>query len=116
MRLEIHCAIHKQQTQRPVPPNNKRLPALLIPCLIFFTAFWAPSQANGEPVRVKDQRGKFLQLKAHAKRIVTIPIPMAAVIMALDGSSDRLIAIHPASLRSIRDGFLKRVFPKALSL
>ena len=67
-------------------------------------------------MKVEDQRGKIIELAAPAERIVTIPIPMAAVIMALDGSAKRLIGIHPQARKSIADGFLKRVFPQALEI
>jgi iron complex transport system substrate-binding protein len=69
-----------------------------------------------QPVKVEDQRGKTIELAAPAERIITIPIPMAAVIMALDGSSKRLVGIHPQARKSIADGFLKRVFPEALEI
>lgn len=67
-------------------------------------------------IQVKDQRGQTLTLAQPAERIVAIPIPMAAVIMALDGSSRRLVGIHPAARQSIQEGFLRRVFPEALAI
>jgi iron complex transport system substrate-binding protein len=36
--------------------------------------------------------------------------------MALDGSSRRVVGIHPAARQSIEEGFLRRVFPEALSI
>lgn len=105
----------ERHTIWPFAPKNERL--LLILLLgAGLIAGWAPLRAHSEPIRVKDQRGRLLELSAPAERIVTIPIPMAAVVMALDGSSRRLVAMHPTSLKSIREGFLKRVFPEALSI
>lgn len=75
-----------------------------------------PLVASAQAVRVTDQRGKVIELPAPAKRIVTIPIPLAAMVMALDGSSDRIVAMHPASRQSIEEGFLKKVFPEALAI
>lgn len=72
--------------------------------------------SNAQQVHVTDQRGKVVTLSAPARRIVTIPMPMASVVMALDGSSERIVAMHPASRKSIEQGFLKKVFPDALAL
>jgi iron complex transport system substrate-binding protein len=67
-------------------------------------------------IRVEDQRGRAIELPKPAERIVTIPMPMASVVMALDGSSRRIVGMHPASRQSIQEGFLRRVFPEALSI
>jgi iron complex transport system substrate-binding protein len=67
-------------------------------------------------IRVEDQRGQLITLPKPAERIVTIPIPMASIVMALDGSSRRIVGMHPAARQSIQEGFLRRVFPEALSI
>jgi iron complex transport system substrate-binding protein len=67
-------------------------------------------------IRVDDQRGRTIELPKPAERIVTIPIPMASVIMALDGSARRIVGMHPSARQSIQDGFLRRIFPEALSI
>ncbi len=72
--------------------------------------------AQAEPVTVQDQRGRIVELAAPAQRIVSIPIPLPSVIMALDSSAQRLVGIHPAARQSIEDGFLKKVFPEALNI
>ncbi len=79
--------------------------------VLLFTTF-----AVAEPVNFIDQRGKEFSLAEPAKRIVVIPLPMASVVMALDGGSDRLVAIHPSALQSVKEGFLGKVFPGALKL
>lgn len=67
-------------------------------------------------IRVEDQRGQIIELPRPAERIVAIPIPMASVIMALDGSSRRLVGMHPSARQSVQEGFLRRIFPEALSI
>ncbi|MGH9204683.1 MAG: ABC transporter substrate-binding protein, partial [Vicinamibacterales bacterium] len=67
-------------------------------------------------VRVDDQRGRTIELPKPAERIVAIPIPMASIIMALDGSARRIVGMHPSARQSIQEGFLRRVFPEALSI
>lgn len=67
-------------------------------------------------IRLEDQRGLTIALPKPAERIVTIPIPMASVVMALDGSARRIVGMHPSARQSIQEGFLGRVFPEALSI
>lgn len=62
---------------------------------------------------VIDQRGKSIEFATPPLRLVVIPIPMASVIMTLDGSSRRVVGMHPAARQSIADGFLHSVFPEA---
>jgi len=107
--------VHDRHVMGLFMPRNDRLLLMLL-LGAGLLAGWVPLRAYSEPIRVKDQRGHLLELSAPAERIVTIPIPMAAVVMALDGSSRRLVAMHPTALKSIQEGFLKRVFPEALSI
>jgi iron complex transport system substrate-binding protein len=72
--------------------------------------------AVAEEIRVKDQRGHIVRLARPAERVVAIPIPMASVVMALDGSSRRVVGMHPSARLSIEEGFLGRIFPEALSI
>src|SRR5262245_36757018 len=41
---------------------------------------------------------------------------MASVVMALDGSSRRVVGMHPSSRQSIEQGFLRKVYPEALAI
>ncbi|MDQ2079823.1 ABC transporter substrate-binding protein [Xanthobacteraceae bacterium Astr-EGSB] len=72
--------------------------------------------AAADPIRVVDQRGKTIELAKPAERIVTIPMPMASVVMAIDGSSRRVVGMHPAARKSVQDGFLKKVYPDAAAI
>jgi len=83
--------------------------ALALSCL-------GPLSVAAEEIRVQDQRGRMIRLEKPAERVVAIPMPMASVIMALDGSSRRVAGMHPSARLSIEEGFLRRVFPEALSI
>lgn len=67
-------------------------------------------------ITLTDQRGAVIRLDAHARRIVTIPMPAASMLIALDGSADRLAAMHAGSAAAIRKEILGEFFPKAASL
>jgi iron complex transport system substrate-binding protein len=87
-----------------------RHPLFIAVLMAFAGAAWA------DPVTFTDQRGKGITLPEPARHIVVIPLPMASVVMALDGGAKRLAAIHPQALQSVQEGFLGKVFPGALNL
>lgn len=64
-----------------------------------------------EPVTLTDQRGKEVTLEQPAQRIATIPMPAASMLIALDGSADRLVAMHAGSASAMRGGLLAELFP-----
>lgn len=66
--------------------------------------------AQAEPV-LTDLAGRTVELDGPAERIVTLPVPMAATVIALDQSSDRLVGIHPESKLAIDDEILGVIFP-----
>jgi iron complex transport system substrate-binding protein len=49
-------------------------------------------------------------------RVVTIPIPAAAMLIAIDGSADRLVGMQDASWSAIHDGIMGTMFPAALKV
>lgn len=75
-------------------------------------AVLAPS-ATGQAIKLTDWRGKELKLKASAKRLVVLPIPMASMVMCLDLGPERVVGMHPSAMQSIRDGFLDKIYPEA---
>lgn len=90
---------------------------LLLPAgwLVALTVVTSANPAYAQ-VRVEDQRGRTIELPRPAERVVAIPVPMAAIVMALDGSSRRIVGMHPSSRQSIQEGFLRQIFPEALSI
>lgn len=69
-----------------------------------------------DPVIVTDMRGKEISLPAPAERLAIIPIPMASVVIALDGSTKRIAAMNPQAVKSVTDGFLGAIFPEAATI
>jgi iron complex transport system substrate-binding protein len=84
--------------------------------VLVLTVLCAAGPVVWAQIRVEDQRRQTVTLSRPAERIVAIPIPMASIIMALDGSARRIVGMHPAARQSIQEGFLRRVFPEALSI
>jgi iron complex transport system substrate-binding protein len=71
------------------------------------------STAPEQGATLSDQYGNILSLDQPAERIVTIPIPAAAMLIAVDGGAERLVGMHPMSKSALRDGILGSFFPGA---
>ncbi len=63
-----------------------------------------------------DQRGKRLTLDGPAKRIVTLPMPAASIMVAVDRTADHLVGIHQASWVAAKDSILGTMFPAVLKI
>ncbi len=70
----------------------------------------APS-AKTDAITLTDQRGKKLTLDGPAQRIITIPFPAAAIMIAVDGGVDHVAGMHEFSWTAARDGILGSFFP-----
>lgn len=80
------------------------------------TATHAAGGATAQPVRLTDQRHKTITLAHPARRVVTIPMPAAAILVAVDQGPDHLVGMHNASWQAMKEGILGRIFPKALEI
>lgn len=87
--------------------------AIWVLCLSLFIG---AAGSAGAQTTVRDQRGKVVQLAQPAQRVVAIPIPMASVVITLDGGARRLAGMHPSARLSLQEGVLGRIFPEALRI
>ncbi len=62
---------------------------------------------------VTDQRGETLTLDGPARRIVTLPMPAAAMVIAVDQGPQHLAGMHPSSLTAIEGEVMGEMFPRA---
>jgi iron complex transport system substrate-binding protein len=67
-------------------------------------------------IRVTDQRGTVLDFDRPVTRVVTIPMPAASLLAAVDQGASRLAGMHNASWVAMRDGAMGAMFPAALSI
>lgn len=79
------------------------------------TAF-ALSPVTADEIRITDHEEREVVLSAPAERVVTIPMPMASGVIALDGSAEKLVGMNPLSLTAIREGILGKIFPDAATI
>jgi iron complex transport system substrate-binding protein len=79
----------------------------------------APAQTGGSTaggISFRDQQGRTITFDRPVTSVVTIPMPAASLLVAVDGGADHLAAMHNASWVAMRDGILGTIFPKALEL
>jgi iron complex transport system substrate-binding protein len=69
-----------------------------------------------QPIRLTDQRDKTIMLPHPARRVVTIPMPAASILVAVDQGPEHLVGMHNASWQAMKEGILGRIFPKALAI
>ncbi|WP_214371087.1 ABC transporter substrate-binding protein [Pseudonocardia sp. H11422] len=65
---------------------------------------------------VTDLAGQTLTLDGPARRVVTIPLPAASMVVAVHGGPDVLVGMNAASLAAMRSSYLGAVHPQLLAL
>ncbi|MEQ9812512.1 MAG: ABC transporter substrate-binding protein [Azospirillaceae bacterium] len=79
-------------------------------------AIAAPNRATAQEITVTDQYGRVVTLAGPAERIVTIPIPAAAMLIAIDGGAERIAGMHALSQAAVEEGILGDFFPEAADI
>lgn len=62
---------------------------------------------------LEDQTGRQVPIPDHVQRVVTLPIPLASMLMAIDGGPQRLAGMHPGSRADFDYGLLGHIYPQA---
>lgn len=74
---------------------------------------FAHGAALADPIVFTDQEKREVRLEKPAERVVSIVIPMASTVVALDGGTKKLVGMNPTAKSAIVDGILGKIFPKA---
>lgn len=80
------------------------------------TALILPFAASADPLTFTDVTGAKVTLPAMPQRIITLPNPAAATIIALDGSASKLVGMNQGSKRAFKSGMMAVMFPEALDI
>ncbi|MGI8577300.1 MAG: ABC transporter substrate-binding protein [Nocardioidaceae bacterium] len=117
-------------TSRPVPADGARPPLELSRRSLLkgaaaiggATLLAACGQAGGQSttaagqITVTDQRGKTIVFDGPVKRVVTLPMPAAAMLISVDKTSKHLVGMHDASWVAMQEGIMGTMFPAALKI
>lgn len=71
------------------------------------------TNAYADPLSITDLTGRTIKLEKPAERIVVMPIPYTSTVIAVDGGTDKLMAMHPEAKLAIEEGILGQFFPAA---
>lgn len=71
---------------------------------------------TGSAVSVTDMTGRTVSFDQPIERVITIPMPVASLFVAVDGGVERLVGMNPASKTALTDGVLGEFFPEAESI
>ncbi|MGH3496033.1 MAG: ABC transporter substrate-binding protein [Nocardioidaceae bacterium] len=76
----------------------------------------SPTATSPRAITVTDQRGKTIAFDGPVKRVVTLPMPAAAMLISVDKTSQHLVGMHDASWTAMKDGIMGTMFPDALKI
>lgn len=79
----------------------------------------SPSQdasSGAAGVDVTDLTGATVHLDQTAQRVVTIPLPAASMMVAVDGTAEHVVGMNSASMSAIENGFLGEAYPQLLGV
>lgn len=71
---------------------------------------------KSEEITITDQFGRTVTLDGPIERIATTIIPLPAMLIAMDRSLDKIVAVNTAAQKLAETGFLATMFPKILDL
>jgi iron complex transport system substrate-binding protein len=78
-----------------------------------FGAALAGAPALAQEVVFTDQANREVRLPKPADRVVSIVIPMASTVIALDAGTSKLVGMNPTAKSAITEGILGKIFPEA---
>jgi len=88
----------------------------LVAALITLAAAPFGSDVRAEEIIFKDQENREVKLVKPAERVVSIVIPMASTVIALDGSTKKLVGMNPTAKSAVVEGILGKIFPEAKNI
>lgn len=80
---------------------------------LFSTLIGTVSIASAQQIVIKDHAGQTVTLERPAARLASIPMPISSTIIAMDGSTSKLIGMNPTAKAAILEGILGEIFPEA---
>ncbi|TVQ95215.1 MAG: ABC transporter substrate-binding protein [Chromatiaceae bacterium] len=80
--------------------------------LTLLAALVLAEPAPAGEVAFTDHEGRAVSLPRPARRVASLPIPMASTLVALEGSPDILVGMHPLAKSAMAEGILGRIFPQ----
>lgn len=80
---------------------------------LLFALLMAGAIHSADAGSVIDQNQQQVTLPEKVSRLVTFPIPLASMAMAIDGGTERLAGMNRSALSDIHEGLLGEIYPQA---
>ncbi len=87
----------------------------LLTCFFFAAGCGGTSQEGektSETKTVTDLTGAEVKIKKDPQRMVVVPVPWASIVYAVDGSSEKLVGMHPSAMAAYKKSMLRKMAPK----
>ena len=82
-----------------------------------FAALIATSTfAQAETVSITDSRGQSIQIAQPVKNVAIFPLPIPEALIAIDGGTERLMAINPRAQSALMKGVIGQLFPEIANI
>lgn len=82
-----------------------------------FAALIATSTfAGAETVSITDSRGQPIQIEQPVKKVAIFPLPIPEAMLAIDGGTERLMAINPRAQSALMKGVIGQLFPEIANI
>lgn len=82
-----------------------------------FAALIATSAfAQADTVSITDSRGQSVQIAQPVKNVAIFPLPIPEALIAIDGGTERLMAINPRAQSALMKGVIGQLFPEIANI
>ena len=105
----------------PFMPHNWRLPVIDLtffnqrivgPAMSLAFLLGASGIATGDEISIKDSRGQEIVVNRPVSSVAIFPLPIPEAMIAIDGGTQRLIAINPRAQSALMNGVIGQLFPE----
>lgn len=79
-------------------------------CALALTA--AGTMASAEPLTITDSRGQDIVIEQPVGKVAIFPLPIPEAMIAIDGGTERLLAINPRAQAALMNGVIGQLFPE----
>lgn len=70
------------------------------------------SAVAAEPLTVTDSRGQEIKIDGPVSKVAIFPLPIPEAMIAIDGGTERLLAINPRAQAALMNGVIGQLFPE----
>jgi len=84
--------------------------------LIALTLFASSPAAAADTQTITDSRGQQVVINSPVEKVAIFPLPIPEALIAIDGGTQRLIAINPRAQTALMNGVIGQLFPEIANI